>query len=94
MSDFNANGGLPFQRIEGYKVKPFSGTNSEQFDGWRKTACFTFSIARPDVFHMLEGQAMTSIMMSGRRLRRKTSLSSNVKPRIELPIMICLLSSI
>ena len=58
MGDFNATGSLP-SALRG--MKSFSCTNPDQFDDWYQKACSTLSIVRPDVFHILEGQARPSI---------------------------------
>lgn len=63
MGDFHANGSSLSNALRG--IKPFSGTKPDQFDDWYKKACFTLSIARPDVFHILEGQARPSTTTSG-----------------------------
>ena len=63
MSDSHVNGSNLFSALRG--IKPFSGTNPDQFDGWYKKACFRLSIARPDVFHVLEGQARLNTTTSG-----------------------------
>ena len=63
MGDFNVNGSRLSHTLRG--MKPFSGTNPDQFDDWYKKAYFTLSIARPDLFHILEGQARPSTATSG-----------------------------
>lgn len=63
MGDFNANGSSLSHALRG--IKTFWGTNPDQFADWYKKASFTLSIARPDVFYILEGQARPSVATAG-----------------------------
>ena len=63
MGDSHANGSSPSYALRG--IKYFTGANHDQFGDWYKKACFTLSIARPDVFYVLEGQTRPNTTTSG-----------------------------
>lgn len=58
----------------------FSGPNPDQCDYWYRKTCFTLSIARPDIYRKLKGQARLSTTTTGARASSQKSLEQRQAP--------------